>query len=203
MLVEFFKIEVLEIGEDFIEIKGVVCDLGLCVKIVVKIYDQCVDLVGVCVGMCGVRVQVVFNELGGECIDIVLWDDNVVQFVINVMFFVDVVLIVVDEDCYVMDIVVDEDQLVQVIGKGGQNICFVSELVGWDLNVMIVEQVQDKQQEELGELVECFMVDLDVDEDVVVILVEEGFISMEEVVYVLKEEMMVIDGFDEDVVDEL
>lgn len=125
MLIELFCIEVLEIGEEVIEIKVVVCDLGFCVKIVVKINDKCIDLVGVCVGMCGVCVQVVFIELGGECIDIVLWDDNLVQFVINVMVLVDVVFIVVDEDKYIMDIVVEVGNLVQVIGCNGQNVCLV------------------------------------------------------------------------------
>jgi N utilization substance protein A len=203
MLIELFKIEVPEIGEDLIEIKGAARDPGSRAKIAVKTHDQRVDPVGACVGMRGARVQAVSNELGGERIDIVLWDDNVAQFVINAMSPADVLSIVVDEDRHAMDIAVDEDQLAQAIGKGGQNIRLASELSGWDLNVMTIEQAQNKQEEEAGELVERFMNDLDVDEDVAVVLVEEGFTSLEEVAYVPKEEMMAIDGFDEDVVDEL
>lgn len=203
MLIELFKIEVPEIGEDLIEIKGAARDPGSRAKIAVKTHDQRVDPVGACVGMRGARVQAVSNELGGERIDIVLWDDNVAQFVINAMSPADVVSIVVDEDRHAMDIAVDEDQLAQAIGKGGQNIRLASELSGWDLNVMTVEQAQNKQEEEAGELVERFMNELDVDEDVAVVLVEEGFTSLEEVAYVPKDEMMAIEGFDEDVVDEL
>ena len=203
MLIELFKIEVPEIGEDLIEIKGAARDPGSRAKIAVKTHDQRVDPVGACVGMRGARVQAVSNELGGERIDIVLWDDNVAQFVINAMSPADVVSIVVDEDRHAMDIAVDEDQLAQAIGKGGQNIRLASELSGWDLNVMTVEQAQSKQEEEAGEIVERFMAELDVDEDVAAVLVEEGFTSLEEVAYVPKEEMMAIEGFDEDVVDEL
>ncbi len=203
MLIELFKIEVPEIGEDLIEIKGAARDPGSRAKIAVKTHDQRVDPVGACVGMRGARVQAVSNELGGERIDIVLWDDNVAQFVINAMSPADVISIVVDEDRHAMDIAVDEEQLAQAIGKGGQNIRLAGELSGWDLNVMTVEQAQNKQEEEAGELVERFMNDLDVDEDVAAVLVEEGFTSLEEVAYVPKEEMMAIEGFDEDVVDEL
>jgi len=203
MLIELFKIEVPEIGEDLIEIKGAARDPGSRAKIAVKTHDQRVDPVGACVGMRGARVQAVSNELGGERIDIVLWDDNIAQFVINAMSPADVVSIVVDEDRHAMDLAVEEEQLAQAIGKGGQNIRLASELSGWDLNVMTVEAAQNKQEEEAGELVERFMAELDVDEDVAVVLVEEGFTSLEEVAYVPKEEMMGIDGFDEDVVDEL
>lgn len=203
MLIELFKIEVPEIGEDLIEVKGAARDSGSRAKIAVKTHDQRVDPVGACVGMRGARVQAVSNELGGERIDIVLWDDNVAQFVINAMSPADVVSIVVDEDRHKMDIAVEEDQLAQAIGKGGQNIRLASELSGWDLNVMTVEQAESKQEQESGELVERFMVELDIDEDVSAVLVDEGFASLEEVAYVPKEEMMAIEGLDEDVVDEL
>lgn len=203
MLIELFKIEVPEIGEDLIEIKGAARDPGSRAKIAVKTHDQRVDPVGACVGMRGARVQAVSNELGGERIDIVLWNDNVAQFVINAMSPADVMSIVVDEERHVMDIAVDEDQLAQAIGKGGQNIRLASELSGWDLNVMTVEQAENKQQEESGELIDRFMQELDVDDDVAAVLVEEGFTSLEEVAYVPKEEMVAIEGFDEDIVDEL
>ncbi|MEZ5508326.1 MAG: transcription termination factor NusA [Gammaproteobacteria bacterium] len=203
MLVELFKIEVPEIGEDLIEIKGAARDPGARAKIAVKTHDQRIDPVGACVGMRGARVQAVSNELGGERIDIVLWDDNPAQFVINAMSPADVVSIVMDEDKHSMDIAVDEDQLAQAIGKGGQNIRLASGLTGWTLNVMTVEQAQAKQQEEAGSIIEQFMKDLDVDEDVAGVLVDEGFTTIEEVAYVPKEEMLAIDGFDEDIVEEL
>ena len=168
-----------------------------------KTHDQRIDPVGACVGMRGARVQAVSNELGGERIDIVLWDDNPAQFVINAMSPADVVSIVVDEDKHSMDIAVEEEQLAQAIGKGGQNIRLASELSGWDLNVMTVSQAQNKQQEESGAFIEVFMKELDIDEDVAGVLVDEGFTSIEEVAYVPKEEMLNIDGFDEDIVDEL
>lgn len=203
MLIELFCIEVLEIGEEVIEIKVVVCDLGFCVKIVVKINDKCIDLVGVCVGMCGVCVQVVFIELGGECIDIVLWDDNLVQFVINVMVLVDVVFIVVDEDKYIMDIVVEVGNLVQVIGCNGQNVCLVLQLSGWEFNVMIVDDLQVKYQVEVYAVIDIFIKYFDIDEDFVIVLVEEGFLMLEELVYVLMKELLEIEGFDELIVEVL
>jgi len=149
------------------------------------------------------RKQLAQAELGGERIDIVLWDDNPAQFVINAMSPADVVSIVMDEDKHSMDIAVEEDQLAQAIGKGGQNIRLASGLTGWTLNVMTVEQAQAKQQEEAGSIIEQFMKDLDVDEDVAGVLVDEGFTTIEEVAYVPKEEMLAIDGFDEDIVEEL
>lgn len=201
MLIELFCIEVLEIGEEVLEIKVVVCDLGFCVKIVVKINDKCIDLVGVCVGMCGVCVQVVLIELGGECIDIVLWDDNLVQFVINVMVLVDVVFIVVDEDKYIMDIVVEVGNLVQVIGCNGQNVCLVLQFSGWEFNVMIVDDLQVKYQVEVYVVIDIFIKYFDIDEDFVIVLVEEGFFLLEELVYVLMKELLEIDGLDEVIVE--
>ena len=203
MLIELFKIEVPEIGEDLIEIKGAARDPGARAKIAVKTHDQRIDPVGACVGMRGARVQAVSNELGGERIDIVLWDDNPAQFVINAMSPADVVSIVVDEDKHSMDIAVEEEQLAQAIGKGGQNIRLASELTGWDLNVMTVAQAQEKQQQESGTFIELFMNELDVDEDIAAVLVEEGFTSIEEVAYVPRDEMLGIEGFDEDIVEEL
>lgn len=203
MLMELFKIEVPEIGEDLIEIKGAARDPGARAKIAVKTHDQRIDPVGACVGMRGARVQAVSNELGGERIDIVLWDDNPAQFVINAMSPADVVSIVVDEDKHSMDIAVEEEQLAQAIGKGGQNIRLASELTGWTLNVMTVEQAQNKQQEEAGTIIEQFMKDLDVDDEIAGVLVDEGFTTIEEVAYVPREEMLAIDGFDEEIVEEL
>lgn len=202
-MIELFKLEVLEVGQGLVEIKVCVCDLGDCVKIVVLVYDQCIDLIGVCIGMCGLCVQVVFNEFNGECVDIVLWNDNLVNFVINVMVLVEVQLIIVDEDKYLMDLVVVEDCLVQVIGKGGQNVCLVSCLIGWQFNVMIQDQVIVKLEVEQVVVCQLFMDKLEVDEEIVGILVSEGFGIVEEIVYVLVGELLVVEGFDEDIVEEL
>ncbi|MCG8317194.1 MAG: transcription termination factor NusA [Pseudomonadales bacterium] len=203
MLIELFKIEVPEIGEDLIDIKGAARDPGSRAKIAVKTNDQRIDPVGACVGMRGARVQAVSNELGTERIDIVLWDDNPAQFVINAMSPAEVASIVVDEESQSMDIAVEEDQLAQAIGRNGQNIRLASELTGWELNVMTVGDAEQKQQEEAGAFVDAFMNDLDVDEDFAALLVEEGFTSIEEIAYVPLEEMLAIDEFDEDTVNEL
>ena len=203
MLIELFKIEVPEIGEDLIDIKGAARDPGSRAKIAVKTNDQRIDPVGACVGMRGARVQAVSNELGTERIDIVLWDDNLAQFVINAMSPAEVASIVVDEESQSMDIAVEEDQLAQAIGRNGQNIRLASELTGWELNVMTVGDAEQKQQEEAGAFVDAFMHDLDVDEDFAALLVEEGFTSIEEIAYVPLEEMLAIDEFDEDTVNEL
>ena len=203
MLHELFKIEVPEIGEDVIEIRGVARDPGSRAKIAVKTSDQRVDPVGACVGMRGARVQAVSNELGGERIDIVLWDDNPAQFVINAMSPAEVNSIVMDEDSRSMDIAVDESNLAQAIGRSGQNIRLASELTGWTLNVMTAEEATEKRQEESGRLVQSFVDSLDVDEDLAQVLVEEGFTSIEEVAYVPLEEMLDVDAFDEELVEEL
>lgn len=203
MLIELFKIEVPEIGEDLIEIMAAARDPGSRAKIAVKTHDKRVDPVGACVGMRGARVQAVSNELGGERVDIVLWDDNPAQFVINSMSPAEVVSIVVDEDKNMMDIAVEDDQLAQAIGRSGQNVRLACELSGWDLNVMTVTQANEKQEQESGSYVTLFVNDLDVDEDVAELLVEEGFTSVEEVAYVPIEEMLAIDGFDEEIVEEL
>lgn len=203
MLIELFRIEVPEIAEEVIEIRGAARDPGLRSKIAVKTNDGRMDPIGACVGMRGARVQAVSNELDGERIDIVLWDDNPAQLVINAMAPAEVESIVVDEDTRSMDVAVSEDNLAQAIGKGGQNVRLASELTGWNINVMTVEEAESKQQEEAGGLIETFMESLDVDEDVATVLVEEGFTSVEEVAYVPLEEMAQIEGFDQDVAEEL
>ncbi|OUS28500.1 transcription termination/antitermination protein NusA [Gammaproteobacteria bacterium 45_16_T64] len=203
MLIELFKIEVPEIGEDLINIMGAARDPGSRAKIAVKTFDQRIDPVGACVGMRGARVQAVSNELGNERIDIVLWDDNPVQFVINAMSPAEVASIIVDEDSHSMDIAVEEDQLAQAIGRSGQNIRLASELSGWNLNVMTVNEAEEKQDQEASVFVNAFVDDLGVDEDLALMLVEEGFTTLEEVAYVPLDEMMAIDDFDEDIVEEL
>jgi len=203
MLVELFRIEVPEIAEQVIEIRGAARDPGLRAKIAVKTNDGRIDPVGACVGMRGARVQAVSNELDGERIDIVLWDDNPAQLVINAMSPADVVSIVVDEDSHAMDVAVAQENLAQAIGKGGQNVRLASELTGWKINVMTEEDARVKHEEEAGSLIETFMNYLDIDEDVAAVLVEEGFSSVEEVAYVPLEEMVAIEGFDEDIAEEL
>ena len=203
MLVELFRIEVPEIAEELIEIRGAARDPGSRAKIAVKTNDGRIDPVGACVGMRGSRVQAVSNELGGERIDIVLWDDNPAQLVINAMAPAEVASIVVDEDRHVMDVAVSEDNLAQAIGRSGQNVRLASELTGWELNVMTEEEAGQRQEQEVTRLVDYFIAKLDADEELAQVLVEEGFTSIEEVAYVPMEEMLNIDGFDEDLVNEL
>jgi N utilization substance protein A len=197
-----FKIEVPEIGEELIEIKGAARDPGSRAKIAVKTNDQRIDPVGACVGMRGARVQAVSNELAGERIDIVLWDDNPAQLVINAMQPAEVASIVMDEESHSMDIAVeDESALAQAIGRSGQNIRLASELTGWELNVMTIDDAETKQEEEAEQALQTFINELDVDEDVAGVLVDEGFSTLEEVAYVPEEEMLAIDGFDEEIVE--
>lgn len=204
MLVELFKIEVPEIGEEMIELKGAARDPGSRAKIAVKSNDQRIDPVGACVGMRGARVQAVSNELAGERIDIVLWDDNPAQLVINAMQPAEVASIVMDEESHSMDIAVeDESALAQAIGRNGQNVRLASELTGWELNVMTLDDAESKQQQEAEQAFQCFISDLDVDEDIAEILVEEGFSTLEEIAYVPEEELLAVDGFDEDIVEAL
>ncbi len=203
MLIELFKIEVPEISEEVISLKGAARDPGSRAKIAVTTNDGRIDPVGACVGMRGARVQAVSNELGNERIDIVLWDDNPAQFVINAMAPAEIESIVMDEETGSMDIAVNQDNLAQAIGRGGQNVRLASELTGWDINVMSVEDWQEKQQAETGSMITTFMEALDVDEDVAEVLVDEGFASLEEVAYVPIEEFLAIDGFDEDIANEL
>lgn len=203
MLIELFHVEVPEISEQVIEIRGVARDTGSRAKIAVKTNDGRIDPVGACVGMRGARVQAVSNELDGERIDIIVWDDNPAQLVINAMSPAEVESIVVDEDTRTMDVAVAEDNLAQAIGKGGQNVRLASELTGWKINVMTVEDAEVKQEEEAGSIIETFMKHLDIDEDVAEVLAEEGFTTVEEVAYVPLEEMAGIEGFDEDVAEQL
>ena len=203
MLEELFRIEVPEIGEQVIEIKGAARDPGSRAKVAVKTNDKRIDPVGACVGMRGARVQAVTGELNGERIDIVLFDDNPAQFVINAMAPAEVVSIIVDEDKRSMDIAVDQDQLAQAIGRNGQNIRLASELTGWELNVMTEEAFAERNQSESESVVKMFMDELDIDEGLSEVLVQEGFTALEEVAYVPQSEMLEIDGFDEDLIDAL
>ena len=202
-LIELFKLEVPEVGEGLIEIVGASRDPGLRAKIAVKSNEPRIDPVGACVGMRGSRVQAVSNELAGERVDIVLWDENVAQFVINAMSPAEVESIVVDEESNTMDIAVSEDQLSQAIGRGGQNVKLASELTGWNLNVMSETEAEERSEAEAERIQKLFMESLDVDEDVAAILVQEGFSSVDEVAYVPVNEMLAIEEFDEDIVEEL
>jgi transcription termination/antitermination protein NusA len=202
-LIELFKIEVPEVGEGLIDIVAASRDPGLRAKIAVKSNEPRIDPIGACVGMRGSRVQAVSNELAGERVDIVLWDENPAQFVINAMSPAEVESIVVDEDSHVMGIAVDEEQLSQAIGRGGQNVKLASELTGWSLNVMSIEEAEEKNEAEAEQIQKMFMEQLDVDEEVAAILVQEGFSTMDEVAYVPVDEMLAIDEFDESIVEEL
>ena len=203
MLVELFKIEVPEIGEDLIEIKAAARDPGSRAKIAVKTNDGRIDPIGACVGMRGARVQAVSGELCGERIDIVLWDDNPAQLVINAMAPAEVASIVVDEDTHTMDIAVKADQLSQAIGRHGQNVRLAGELTGWTLNVMTEEDAQTKSNAEGEKILRLFAEKLSVDENVAIALTNEGFTSLEEIAYVPVQELLEVDGFDQALVNEL
>ena len=203
LLIELFKLEVPEINEGMITIINGARDPGIRAKIAVRANDARIDPIGACVGMRGSRVQAVSNELGGERVDIILWDENPAQFVINAMAPAEVASIMVDEDAHSMDIAVEEDNLSQAIGRGGQNIRLASELTEWVLNVMSVEQAEEKSEEETQVLQKMFMEQLDIDEEMALILVQESFSSVEEIAYVPEEEMLNIEEFDDDLVNEL
>jgi N utilization substance protein A len=203
MLVELFKIEVPEISEEVIEIRAVARDPGSRAKIAVKTNDGRIDPIGACVGMRGSRVQAVTGELNNERVDIVLWDDNPAQLVINAMAPAEVSSIVVDEDRHAMDVAVSDENLAMAIGRNGQNVRLASELTGWTINVMSEEDAAAKQQDEVGGVVQIFVDALDIDEEFAQMLVEEGFTSLEEIAYVPLDEMLAIDGLDEDIVEEL
>ncbi len=202
-LIELFKIEVPEVGESLIDILGAARDQGSRAKIAVRSNEARIDPVGACVGMRGSRVQAVSNELAGERIDIVLWDENEAQFVINAMSPAVVSSIIVNEDNKSMDIAVEEDQLSLAIGRGGQNVKLASELTGWTLNVMSETEASEKSEVETQKSQQMFMDMLDVDEEVAVILVQEGFTSIDEIAYVPVSEMLEIEEFEEDIVEEL
>ena len=203
VLIELFKIEVPEIAEDVIEIRAAARDPGSRAKIAVKTNDGRIDAVGACVGMRGSRVQAVSGELAGEKIDVVLWDDDPAQLAISAMSPADVKSILKDEENHTMDIAVEEDNLAQAIGRGGQNVRLASELTGWNLQVMDEAAAAQKQEQELHGYVSEFMTLLSVDEDMATTLVEEGFTGVEEVAYVPIDDLLAIDGFDRELVDEL
>ena len=202
-LIELFKLEVPEVGQGLIQILGAARDPGIRAKIAVRSNDPRIDPVGACVGMRGSRVQAVSNEIAGERVDIIPHDENPAQFVINAMSPAEVISIVVDEDSHSMDIAVAEDKLSQAIGRGGQNIRLASQLTGWELNVMTETDAEAKSESEARALVENFMKQLDVDEDVATILVQEGFSTVEEIAYVPQAELNAIEEFNEDIVKEL
>jgi N utilization substance protein A len=202
-LLELFKLEVPEVGQGLIEILAAARDPGLRAKIAVKSNDPRIDPVGACVGMRGSRVQTVSTELSGERVDIILWDDNSAQFVINAMSPAEVASIVVDEDTHTMDIAVVEEQLSQAIGRAGQNVRLASQLTGWELNVMDESQAEEKSEAEAAELQAMFKKQLDVDEEIAAILVQEGFSTIEEIVYVPNSELLQVEEFEEDMVEEL
>src|SRR5665213_3018676 len=202
-LIELFKLEVPEVGQGLIQILGAARDAGVRAKIAVRSNDPRIDPVGACVGMRGSRVQAVSNEIAGERVDIIPHDANAAQFVINAMSPAEVLSIVVDEESHSMDIAVAEDKLSQAIGRGGQNIRLASQLSGWDLNVMTESDAEAKSETEAKELVQNFMKQLDVDEDVATILAQEGFSTIEEVAYVPAAELAGIEEFDEDIIKEL
>lgn len=202
-LTRLFELEVPEIEDGLLEIRGAARDPGLRSKIAVKANDQRLDPVGTCVGMRGSRVQAVTGELAGERVDIVLWSMEPAQFVINAMAPAEVSSIVVDEDAHSMDVVVDEEQLAQAIGRNGQNVRLASELTGWTLNILTIDEAAKKNEEEYVKTRQLFIEKLDVDEEVADILVQEGFGTLEEIAYVPMAEMAEIEAFDEDTINEL
>jgi len=203
LLIELFKLEVPEISDGLIEIKGAARDPGLRAKIAVEAMELRIDPVGACVGMRGSRVQAVTNELAGERVDIVLWDEDPARFAINALAPAEALSIVVDEEAHSMDIAVDDEQLSQAIGRGGQNVRLASQLSGWDLNIMSASDADKKAETEISALIEVFKEKLGVDEDVALILAQEGFSGIEEIAYVPEQEMLDIDEFDAEIVAEL
>ncbi|MGH8295735.1 MAG: transcription termination factor NusA, partial [Steroidobacteraceae bacterium] len=202
-LIELFKLEVPEVGQGLVQILGAARDPGVRAKIAVRSNDPRIDPVGACVGMRGSRVQAVSNEIAGERVDIIPHDQNPAQFVINSMSPAEVQSIVVDEDSHSMDIAVAEEKLSQAIGRGGQNIRLASQLTGWELNVMTESDAEAKSESEAKALVQMFMKQLDVDEDVATILAQEGFSTIEEIAYVPQGELASIEEFDGEIVKEL
>jgi N utilization substance protein A len=202
-MMELFAHEVPEIEQGLLEIKSCARDAGSRAKIAVVSHDARIDPIGTCVGVRGSRVNAVTNELAGERVDIVLWSDDPAQFVIGALAPANVSSIVVDEERSTMDVVVDEENLAMAIGRGGQNVRLASELTGWRINIMTADESAQKQAEEMQGVRELFMSKLDIDEEVADILIEEGFGSLEEVAYLPIQEMLEIEAFDEDTVNEL
>jgi N utilization substance protein A len=202
-LVRLFELEVPEIEEGLLEIKAAARDPGSRAKIAVKSNDQRIDPIGTCVGMRGSRVQAVTGELAGERVDIVLWSQDPAQFVINALAPAEVSRITVDEESHSMDVVVDEENLAQAIGRNGQNVRLASELSGWELNIMTADESQRKNEEEFSQIRSLFMEKLDVDQEVADILIQEGFTTLDDIAYVPINEMLEIESFDEETVNEL
>ena len=203
MIVELFRLEVPEIAEETLEIKAAARDPGSRAKIAVKTNDKRLDPIGACVGMRGSRVQAVSSELGGERVDIVLWDEEAPQFVINAMAPAEVARIVADEDTMTMDVAVEPENLAQAIGKSGQNVRLASQLTGWELNVMTVADLEKKQKDESAQVIDVFVAGLEIDEEFAGVLADEGFTSLEEIAYVPVSELLEIEGLDEDTIEEL
>ncbi len=203
LLIELFKLEVPEAGEGLIEIRAAARDPGLRAKIAVNSRDPRIDPIGACVGMRGARVQSVSNELGGERVDIIQWSADPAQFVINALAPAEVSSIVVDEELHSMDVIVEDSQLSQAIGRGGQNVRLASELTGWELNIMTPDAASAKGEDDAAKARETFTAQLGVDDDVAAVLVREGFTNLEEVAYVPKQEMLAVAEFDDELVEEL
>lgn len=197
MLIELFKIEVPEIGDGLIELKGAARDPGVRAKIAVLAKDNRIDPIGACVGMRGARVQAVSSELGGERVDIVLWDENPAQFVINAIAPAEVASIIIDDDAHSMDVIVADEQLSAAIGRSGQNIRLASQLTGWELNVISQNQAQTRDEEEFAKLSQLFMQHLLISPEIAANLIEAGFTSIEEIAYVPTQELMEVEGMDE------
>ena len=202
-LAKLFEIEVPEIENDLLEIKEVARDPGFRAKIAVKANDPRIDPQGTCIGVRGSRVNAVTNELAGERIDVVLWSPDTAQFVINALSPADVTRILIDEDRHTVDVVVAEDQLALAIGRGGQNVRLAAELTGWSLNIMTVEEADERHQAQDSQTRAYFEEHLNIDSEAAEILVQEGFVTLEEVAYVPIHELLEIDGFDEDLVNQL
>ena len=203
MLMQLFKAEVPEIAEDVIEIKAVARDPGSRAKIAVKTNNGRLDPIGTCIGVRGSRVQAVSNELHGERVDIILWNDDPAQLVVNAMSPAEIVSIVVDEEEHTMDVAVRADQLAQAIGRNGQNVQLASKLAGWKISVMTEKELKEKSKRSSSNAVALFTENLDIDEDFASILVQEGFSSLEDIAYVPLEEMLAIEGIDQDIAEEL
>lgn len=203
LLIALFRLEVPEVGEGMIEVLGAARDPGSRAKIAVRSHDPRLDPVGACVGMRGSRVQAVSNELAGERVDIILWNENEAQYVINAMSPAEIESIVVDEDKHSMDVAVATDNLSQAIGRGGQNVRLATELTGWELNVQDVEAAEQENDEAAEKIMQDFIDQLDVDEEIAEILVEVGLTNVEEIAYIPVDEMLEIEGFDEELVEAL
>jgi N utilization substance protein A len=203
LLIALFRLEVPEVGEGMIAVMGAARDPGSRAKVAVKSNDPRLDPVGACVGMRGSRVQSVSNELAGERVDIILWNPSDAQFVINAMSPAEIQSIVVDEDRHSMDLAVNSENLSQAIGRGGQNVRLATQLTGWELNVIDASKAEENSEAEADKIKQLFVEKLDVDEDIALILVDEGFNTVEEIAYVPVSEMLEIEGFDVDLVNEL